>query len=76
MKLGIIPCFIPTLLAVYLNSIALSAILKAEVYARAVSKTPGPVSVSTIIEMNGFSSLGNVDEALTMTLNCDIKLGA
>ena len=31
MKLGMIPCFIPTLLAVYLNRIALSAILSAEV---------------------------------------------
>ena len=45
-KLGIIPCFIPTLFAVYLNKIALSAILKADVYASAVSRTPGPVSVS------------------------------
>ena len=45
-KLGIMPCVIPTLLAVYLNRIALSAILRAVVYARAVSRTPGPVSVS------------------------------
>lgn len=45
-KLGMIPCVMPTLFAVYLNKIALSAILRAEVYASAVSRTPGPVSVS------------------------------
>jgi hypothetical protein len=46
MKLGITPRFIPMLLAKYLNKIPLSAIRSAEVYANAVSKTPGPVSVS------------------------------
>ena len=46
MKLGTIPCFIPILFAANLNKIALSAIRKAVVYARAVSYTPGPVSVS------------------------------
>lgn len=46
MKLGVTPCFIPRLLATYLNRIALSAILSADVYASAVSRTPGPVSVS------------------------------
>ena len=34
------------LFARYLNRIALSAMSNAEVYARAVSRTPGPVSVS------------------------------
>jgi hypothetical protein len=37
MKLGITPCFMPILLATYLYNIALSAIRRAEVYARAVS---------------------------------------
>ncbi len=46
MKLGTIPYFIPRLFARNLNKSALSAILKADVYARAVSNTPGPVSVS------------------------------
>ena len=46
MKLGITPYFMPIDFAVYLNKIALSAILSAEVYASAVSRTPGPVSVS------------------------------
>ena len=46
MKLGVIPYFIPRLLTRYLNSRALSATRRAVVYARAVSKTPGPVSVS------------------------------
>ena len=45
-KLGKTPCFIPILFARYLKRIALSAISNAEVYARAVSRTPGPVSVS------------------------------
>lgn len=36
-KLGITPCFMPMLLAANLNRIALSAIRRAEVYAKAVS---------------------------------------
>lgn len=36
-KLGVIPCFMPTLLAKNLNRIALSAILRAGQYAKAVS---------------------------------------
>jgi hypothetical protein len=43
MKLGRTPHFIPTDFATYLKSIALSAILNAEVYANAVSKTPAIV---------------------------------
>lgn len=46
MKLGTISRLMPKLLARNLNRIALSAILTADVYASAVSKTPGPVSVS------------------------------
>lgn len=46
MKVGEIPYFIPMLLATSLNKQALSAILEASVYPRAVSNTPGPVSVS------------------------------
>ena len=46
MKLGVIPCFIPMLFVRYLNRMALSAMRCAVVYARAVSYTPGPVSVS------------------------------
>lgn len=57
MKLGMMPCFIPTLLAMYLNRIALSAIFSAEVYANAVSRTPGPVSVS-IASKFSFRKLG------------------
>lgn len=45
-KLGVIPCFIPMLFVRYLNRMALSAMRCAVVYARAVSYTPGPVSVS------------------------------
>lgn len=45
-KVGETPCFIPMLLATSLNRQALSAILEASVYPRAVSYTPGPVSVS------------------------------
>lgn len=48
MNVGVIPCFIPTLLATNLNNMALSAIRPESVYANAVSKTPGPVSVSGI----------------------------
>ena len=48
MNVGVIPYFIPTLFATNLNKIALSAIRPESVYARAVSKTPGPVSVSGI----------------------------
>ena len=48
MNVGVIPYFIPTLFATNLNRIALSAIRPESVYARAVSKTPGPVSVSGI----------------------------
>ena len=48
MNVGVIPYFIPTLFATNLNRIALSAIRPESVYARAVSKTPGPVSVSAI----------------------------
>lgn len=47
-KVGIIPYFIPTLLANNLNKTALSAIRRASVYSRADSKTPGPVSVSVM----------------------------
>jgi len=48
MNVGVIPCFMPTLFATNLNRMALSAIRPESVYARAVSKTPGPVSVSVI----------------------------
>ena len=46
MKLGTTPRFIPMLLARNLKRIALSAIRNVSVYAKAVSYTPGPVSVS------------------------------
>ena len=46
MKLGTTPWRMPTLFARNLKSAALSAIRNALVYARAVSRTPGPVSVS------------------------------
>ena len=46
MKLGMMPCLMPTLFANNLKRIALSAIRGALVYASAVSNTPGPVSVS------------------------------
>jgi hypothetical protein len=45
-KLGTIPCFMPMLFVRYLNKIALSANLRADVYASADSNTPGPLSVS------------------------------
>jgi hypothetical protein len=53
MNVGVIPYFIPTLFATNLNRIALSAIRPESVYARAVSKTPGPVSVSAISTQSG-----------------------
>lgn len=46
MKVGMMPYFMPTLFATSLKREALSAIRLASVYANAVSKTPGPVSVS------------------------------
>ena len=46
MKLGTTPWRMPTLFARNLKSAALSAIRNALVYASAVSRTPGPVSVS------------------------------
>jgi len=69
-KLGITPCFIPTLLAVYLNNIALSAILRAVVYANAVSKTPGPVSVST---ETSITKVSKGKKVLAMPLDGDIE---
>jgi len=45
-KVGMISYFIPTDLATSLNKQALSAIRRASVYAKALSNTPGPVSVS------------------------------
>lgn len=52
MKLGTTPLFMPMLFARYLNNTALSAIRRALVYARAVSYTPGPVSVSVSEDVN------------------------
>ena len=55
---NLLPCSMPTLLAVSLNRLALSATLKAEVYAKAVSKTPGPVSVSEKVILDQTTSIG------------------
>lgn len=73
MKLGITPCFMPIDFAVYLNKMALSAILSAEVYASAVSRTPGPVSVSwevVNIEIHG------IIKQLTVALDRDVETQA
>ena len=64
MNVGITPCFTPTLLATSLNNTPLSAMRDASVYAKAVSKTPGPVSVSEWHEHgNASSSRGMIHDA-------------
>jgi hypothetical protein len=65
----------PMLFAKNLNNIALSAIRKAEVYANAVSSTPGPVSVSEICEhlTHPFESASFL---LTVRLYVDLEFDA
>jgi hypothetical protein len=75
MKLGVMPCFIPTLLATNLNKTALSAIRPESVYAKAVSKTPGPVSVSTDISSSTSPELRR-EGKLTMRFYLDSKVGS
>ena len=75
-KLGMIPCVMPTLFAVYLNKIALSAILRAEVYASAVSRTPGPVSVSVPWKIPLTFYLSNQRKRLTMAFYGNLEFQA
>lgn len=72
MKLGVIPCFMPMLLVRYLNKMALSAMRCAIVYARAVSYTPGPVSVSVPLPIQKVRCISTVK--LTMSLEWHLEL--
>ena len=72
MNVGMIPYLVPTLFATSLNKTPLSAMRDASVYANAVSKTPGPVSVS------GYQQCQPPDLAvgrsLTVRLDVDAKI--
>ena len=68
-KLGTTPRCMPILFARNLKRMALSAILRALVYANAVSNTPGPVSVS----MQKSASSSSLIERLTMSFNIYAK---
>ena len=70
MKLGIMPCLMPTLFARSLKRMALSAMRNASVYASAVSNTPGPVSVSE--SLLRFHMLF-LHKMRTVTLDVDIE---
>ena len=74
MKVGMMPFLIPTLFATYLNRLALSAMRRAVVYARAVSYTPGPVSVSA--GNSGWSMKVETGLRLTMALDWNLKCKA
>jgi hypothetical protein len=79
MNVGMIPYLTPILFASSLNKIALSAILDTSVYARAVSNTPGPVSVSTCsayTESTGPTGTPRPRKKgkLTMPLDLDAKI--